>query len=329
MSSANVFCGRGNCRPVVLIQIDRATPRRSPAAQMPVMKEMRDVFRRVNSGLHDFRLTRLRWAVMLIAVFSSLFCLSQQPESTPDGQTIIKRSVQANDRDWQLAPDYNYFETDRGEDGKTLTYDVMMILGSPYQRLVAVKGEPLSPERQQQEQRKLEQVIAARSKESPRQRAQRIARYEKERKRDHLMMEQLTKAFDFTLEGTQKLGPHEVYHLKATPRPGYQPPNVQAKTLTGMEGQLWVDTRNYQWVKVEAVVIHPVSIEGFLARVEPGTRFELENTEVAEGLWLPKHFAMKANAKILLLFSHREQQDQNFFDYKRAQPTQALSSADK
>ena len=50
---------------------------------------------------------------------------------------------------------------------------------------------------------------------------------------------------------------------------------------------------------------------------------------VAEGLWLPKHFAMKADAKILLLFSHREQQDQNFFDYKRAEPIQALSSADK
>ena len=223
----------------------------------------------------------------MLAVFSSLFALSQQPESPPDVQTIIERSVQANDRDWQLAPKYSYFETDRSDDGKTMTYEVMMILGSPYQRPVAVNGEPLSPERQQEEQQKLEQVIAARSKESPRQRAQRIARYEKERKRDHLMMEQFTKAFDFTLEGMQKLGSHEVYHLKATPRPGYQPPNVQTKTLTGMEGQLWVDTTHYQWVKVEAVVIHPVSIEGFLARVEPGTRFELENTQVAEGRGCP------------------------------------------
>ena len=293
------------------------------------MEDARNLIRSVSSGLHHFQLPRLRWAVMLLAVFASLCALGQQPESPPDVQTIIKRSVQANDRDWQHAPEYTYFETDRGEDGKTMTYEVMMILGSPYQRLVAVHGEPLSPEQQQEEQQKLEQVIAARSKESPRQKAQRIAKYEKERKRDHLMMEQLTKAFDFTLDGTQKLGSHEVYHLKATPRPGYQPPNVQTKTLTGMEGQLWVDTKNYQWVKVQAVVIHPVSIEGFLARVEPGTRFELENTPVAEGLWLPKHFEMKADAKILLLFSHHEKQDQKFFDYKRAEPIQALSSADK
>ena len=38
---------------------------------------------------------------------------------------------------------------------------------------------------------------------------------------------------------------------------------------------------------------------------------------------------MKANAKILLLFSHREKQDQKFFDYRRTEPIQALSSADK
>jgi hypothetical protein len=294
------------------------------------MEDMRALIRNdVSSGPQNFRLLRLRWAVILLAVFNCLFALGQQSESPPDVQTIIARSVQANDRDWQHAPEYTYFETDRGEDGKTVTYEVMMILGSPYQRQVAFHGEPLSPEQQQEEQRKLEQVIAARGKESPRQRAQRVARYEKERKRDHLMMDQLTKAFDFTLEGTQKLGPYEVYHLKARPRPGYQPPNAQTKVLLGMEGQLWVDTKNYQWVKVEATVIHPVSIDGFLARVEPGTRFELENTPIAEGLWLPRHFEMKADAKVLMLFNHHEQQDQKFFDYRKAEPNQAVSSANK
>jgi hypothetical protein len=245
-----------------------------------------------------------------------------------DVHTIIARSVQANNVNWQRAPEYNYLETDRDDTGTgTKTYQVMMILGSPYERLVAINGEPLSADQAQVEQRKMEQAIAARSHESPRQRAQRIARYEKERKRDHLLIEQLTNAFDFTLQGTQELGPYEVYCLKATPRPGYQPPVVQAKVLTGMEGRLWIDTKNYQWVKVEATVIHPVSIEGFLARVEPGTHFELEYAHVAEDLWLPKHFAMKANAKIVLLFNHHEQQDQTFFDYRKAELHPDLSSS--
>ena len=147
--------------------------------------------------------TRLRWAVMCLAVFLPLFAFG---EESPDVHTIIERSVQANNADWQKAPEFDYFETDRDAEG-TKTYHVTMILGSPYERLVAVNEYALPVDEQQAEQHKLEQTIAIRSNESPRQREQRIAKYEKERKRDHLMMEQLTEAFDFTLQGTRKLGP--------------------------------------------------------------------------------------------------------------------------
>ena len=112
------------------------------------------------------------------------------------------------------------------------------------------------------------------------------------------MMEQLTKALDFKLAGEQKLGAQDVYVLKATPHPGYEPPNNEAKVLTGMEGKLWIDKQTFQWLKVEATVIRPVSIGGFLAEVEPGTHFELEKMPVAGNIWLPKHFAMKSQAKI-------------------------------
>jgi len=44
--------------------------------------------------------------------------------------------VEANERDWQAAPKYNYFERDQIGAG-TKTYQVLMILGSPYHRLVA------------------------------------------------------------------------------------------------------------------------------------------------------------------------------------------------
>jgi hypothetical protein len=71
-------------------------------------------------------------------------------------------------------------------------------------------------------------------------------------------------------------------------------------------------------VKVTAKVIRPVSIEGFLARVEPGTRFELQKMPVGDGIWLPKHFAMKSQAKILRLFSRSSQEDDTFSNYHKA-----------
>jgi hypothetical protein len=235
-----------------------------------------------------------------------------------DVQTIILRSVQANERDWQAAPDYDHYETDQEDGNPPQTYEVVMILGSPYKRLVAVNGKTLTPDQQASEQRKMQQTVARRRAETPQQRAQRIAQWQKDRARDHLLMEQLTKAFDFKLLGQQRLGPYQVYTLKATPHPGYKPPNMQAQVLVGMEGKLWIDTQSFQWVKVQAKVIHPVSIEGFLATVEPGTQFKLEKIPVGDGVWEPSHFSMKSQAKVFFFFNHRSQENDVYFGYRKA-----------
>ncbi|PYX54285.1 MAG: hypothetical protein DMG76_22350 [Acidobacteria bacterium] len=43
---------------------------------------------------------------------------------------IIQRSVEPNQRDWDTAPQFDYFERDRGNSGSK-TYEEIMILGSP------------------------------------------------------------------------------------------------------------------------------------------------------------------------------------------------------
>ena len=243
-----------------------------------------------------------------------------------DVQSIIQRSVEANEKDWAAAPNYDNYETDQEDGDPPQTFEIRMILGSPYKRLVAVNGQELSPEQQQAEKHKLEQAIAQRRAETPAQRARRIAKWEKDRKRDHLMMDQLTEAFNFKLLSRQRLGPYQVYVLKATPRKDYKPPNMQAQVLTGMEGKLWIDTQTFQWVKVQAKVIRPVSISGFLATVLPGTRFELEKAPVGDGIWEPAHFSMKSQAKVFFLFNHRSQENDEYFGYRKSGGQQAVAN---
>jgi hypothetical protein len=261
----------------------------------------------------------IKLVILVVAMAVASFAQS-------DASTIIERSVEANAADWKVAPDYDFVERDRQPRGATKTYDELMILGSPYERLVAVNGKPLSPAQETGEQQKLDATADERKNEPQQERGKRIARYEKDRRGDQLLMEQLTKALDFKLVGEQKLGEHEVYMLKATPRPGYKPPNTEAKVLTGMEGELWIDKKTFQWVKVEATVIHPVSIAGFLAEVEPGTRFELEKMPVEDNLWLPKHFAMKSRAKVLFLFTRKSQVDETYTGYHKTAPIQAIAT---
>jgi hypothetical protein len=244
-----------------------------------------------------------------------MFLLSWQSNaSIPDPSSIIQRSVEANQRDWTAAPQFNYRERKTADDG-TRTYAELMIDGSSYERLIAINGRPLDRDKEAEEVRKLQKVTAERKNESADDRRRRIAKYEAGRKRDHLLMEQLTKAFVFTFGGEETIDGRRVYVLHATPRPGYKPPNRDSTVLTGMNGTLWIDTETCQWVKVEAHVVRPVSIAGFAAKVEPGTEFQLEKMPVAPGIWLPSHFAMKAHARVLFFFHHHDQEDDTFFDY--------------
>lgn len=256
-----------------------------------------------------------------VALAIVLLMLAAVSSAQISARTIIERSMEANSVDWKAAPGYDCFERDREPGGGTKAFEDLMIFESPYQRLIAVNGKPLSPGQQAEQQQKLNAVIVERRDESERDRAKRVADYEKDRDRDHLLMAQLAKAFRFVLVGEQTLDGHDVYVLKAVPRPDYQPPNMEAEALRGMQGRLWIDKKTFQWVKVEAQVTRRVSIEGFLAEVEPGTRFELEKMPVQEGVWLPKHYAMRANAKVLFLFRHKSEEEESYYGCRERMPT--------
>jgi hypothetical protein len=259
-------------------------------------------------------------------VFASLLLPRSGPALPVNVEQVIQRSVEANRRDWMAAPHYSYREQDSRPNGGSKNYQVTMILGSPYNRLVAIDGEPLSPAAQRRQEQLLKATTAHRGTESPSQRAARTAEYQKERRRDRLFLDQLTAAFNFKLTGREQLNHRETYVLKAVPKPGYQPPVFEARVLKGMQGTLWIDAATGQWVRVEAQVIHPVYIAGFLARVDPGTRFELEYAPVDDGIWLPTHFAMHSRAKVLLLLTRRKSADQSYSDYQRIGPADADQS---
>jgi hypothetical protein len=246
----------------------------------------------------------------------------------PSVEQIIEKSVAANQADFKAAVDFNWVETDKtGRSSKTSV--VTMIAGTPYYRLIAINGRPLSPAQEAQQEKKQQQVIAQRRAETPEQRRERIENFDKERQRDNAMMEQLTKAFDFTMLGQHRVHGFNVYVLKATPRPGYKPPSMELEVLPGMHGELWIDQKSFHWVKVMAQVIHPVSIAGFLAEVEPGTRFELENLPVGDGsTWQPSHFSMRSNAKVFHLFTRESSEDDTYSDYRPVSTSSANTARD-
>jgi hypothetical protein len=254
------------------------------------------------------------------ALFAVTPALAVRPLSPAE---IVRRSLAVQNADWKAQPDFNFTQTERDDGGPANTYRVRMILGSRYRELIAVNGQPLAPDQRADQERELRVEIAKRERETPAERARRVTRYDATRKEENVMLRQMAVAFDFHLAGEQSIGGHMTWVFDATPRPGYRPPNQRAKVLTGMRGRLWVAKDGYHWAKVEADVVNPVTFEGFLARVDPGTRFEMENTRVAPGVWLTSHFSMNVTARILGLIPHDSQETDAFRDYRPAGPTLA------
>jgi hypothetical protein len=220
-------------------------------------------------------------------------------DSPPNPQEIIQRSVEGNQVSWKEAETYSFTEREvksKDDSVETVrTYDVLMIQGSPYNKLIAENDIPLSSERQVVEARKFEQELYKRQHETREERDQRIAKYSKGRDQDHDLLREMAGALDYTVVGDENLDGHDVWVLDAASTPGYKPKNREAKILTGMVGKLWIDKETYQWLKVAAQVIKPVSFLGFIAKVGPGTSFVLEQ-EAVSGNLLPKHFSMKVKA---------------------------------
>ena len=247
--------------------------------------------------------------------------------STPDVPEIMRRSVENVQEDWSQAPKYSFVERDveakKNAQPTIRSYEVVMIDGSPYRRLIAVDDKPISAGEQAEEERKLHEEVQRRQHESDRERSKRVEKYLRQRHQDHAMFSALVNAFDFQMMGQETVDGHDCWLLDATPKPGYQPTSRETKVLAGMRGQLWVDKSSDQWVKVEAQVVKPVSLFGFLARVGAGTRFMLEQQPVSGNLWLPKRFSMRVNASALGFINEDSMDDETYRDYRPMSQTSA------
>ena len=269
---------------------------------------------------------RLRALVCIAAGITSAGIVDAALPTQLNVTDIVHRSVAANTADWRAQPQFGYRErtatykvNSDGEVGarQLKTYEVMMIGGSPYNRLVSVNGKPLSPAQDRDEQRKLKQELRARESESASQRKVRMAKFHQDRSEERLLMNQMVDAFKFKLAGEQRVNGYDCYVLDAQPDPDYQPPVEKARVLEGMKGRLYVDRHNYHWVKVEAEVTSPVNFGFFVAKVKPGTKFELVQSPVG-GVWLPKQFSQSVNASVLGFYGLRNHEEDTYSDYHHA-----------
>ena len=273
------------------------------------------------------------YRALLLALATAGFIRAAASAVAPNAEQIIRKSVDAIKRDWEQTPKYSYLERDvdskRHSPPIIKTYRVLVIDGSPYNLVTAINDRPLSPSQQGEEQRRLQREIEKRQNESKRERGKRIAKYDRDRLHDHMMLQEMVNAFQFHLTGEAKVDGRSCWVLDALPRLGYIATNHEGQVLKGMKGRLWIDQATNQWVKVHAEVVKPVSFYGFLAKVGPGTEFDLEQAPMVDNVWMPTRFEVRVNSTALGFFNIRSTEYDTYRDYQPMPEASALLQSTK
>ncbi len=254
-----------------------------------------------------------------------LACLTVLALAADNPVDIVRRSLDRDNRNWERAKDYTFQETSTqrqydtaGKVKKTesTTHDITILYGRPLPRLVQKNGKPLTPKEKTKEDERVDQELEKRRRASEDENSKERKKYEQRRAEQRKFLDEIPQAFDFTLKGTENFGGHPAWIITAEPKPGFRPHDARAKFLSKMRGKLWIDQKEYQWVRVEAETTDNISFGWFLARLGPGALLRFEQQRVNDEVWLPSRGFIKLDARALWK-TLRGEIDIEYRDYRK------------
>jgi len=266
----------------------------------------------------------VRVLLVMLAASTALFAQSggssldksQNRASVPDTREIVGQSIAAAERSWQARDQYTYMERDEDRRldslGKVKSENVdvtkmILVNGVRFGQLIEHNGQLPSAEELRKRDEDFEKLKHETSEE-------RVARLRKDQE-NRSFLDELLQAFNFQLVGEEVAEGRPAYVFQATPHAGYRPRGKYGKMLSKVEGKLWVDKKDFGWIKVDGQVTQSFSMGLFVARVQRGSHIILEQKCVGDGVWVPKRLEVRASARVLFLKSLDIQRILSYSDY--------------
>ena len=245
---------------------------------------------------------------------------AQEP---PDVMSLIRKAVENDNANDKKAREYMFVERaeNRKKDGKGFkteieTREVFYLYGDEVKRLVAKDDKPLSEKDARKEEERIAKLVEKKKNLSESDRRKHEEKARKDREEERKFLDEVAQAYDFRLQGLEIVTGREAWAISGEPRRDFHPRSKGAKVLPKIRFKAWIDKEETEWVKVEAEVIDNITFGLFLAKLEKGAHFTLEQARVNDELWLPQHVNVVADAR--LLFKHFDiSSDIRYRDYRK------------
>ena len=198
----------------------------------------------------------------------------------------------------------------------------------PVMKLISENGVPLSGERATKEQKRVEEEFekAERDKDKNRQKSERLRAERRKKKNaqakqgegdDDVDISQFLKIHEFVSPRRERFRDRDAVVFDFRPRPGFKPGNRQEDLISKLVGVAWIDPRDKQVMRLEARLAEGFKMAGgLLVNLRPGAALVMEQTRMAEGLWLPRMAQINLSVKVLLFGGGDYNQTIESSDYK-------------
>jgi hypothetical protein len=249
----------------------------------------------------------------------------------------LLREVSRNQDDLEKRfTEYSFLqkETDREINSKgeltketVKVYEVFPIANrEPVMKLTSENGVTLIGERATKEQKRVEEEFAKAERDSDKnmEKADK-RRAEQQRKKaangkeadEDVEISQFLKIHEFVSPRRERFRDRDAVVFDFRARPGFKSSNRQEDLISKLIGVVWIDPADKQVIRLEAKLAEGFKMAGgLLVNLRPGAAMVMEQTRVAEGLWLPRLAQINLSVKVLLFGGGDYNKTIEWTDYK-------------
>jgi hypothetical protein len=201
-----------------------------------------------------------------------------------------------------------YKESEKG----TSTKEIVQTKDGSVARLLSINGKPLTQVQEQAEIARLQRLL-----EQPEIQEHRRKREQEDADRANKMVKIMPQAFLYTYRGTVQGPSGPAVKLSFQPNPGYEPPDIETRVVTGIAGELWIDKAQERMVRLDAHLFTGVDFGwGIVGRLYKGGSIRIENTDVGNGNWQLVNMKLDLLGKALMLKTLTFRMTENATDFQ-------------
>ena len=255
---------------------------------------------------------RFKFCGMLALVFAF-----SAPLYAQDSKALVAKAVKS-----ELAADANDHSLWRYRDEQREANKVSIVVNTrqgSVKRLIEKNGQPLSQGATQAEDSRLQDFIHDPAK---------LAKQRRDAEHDDRNATALLKMLPEAFIWTPKAHGAETLTLHFEPDPNFNPPDMQSRVLSAMNGDLVINEKQQRIQEISGKLTRDVTIGwGLLGRLHQGGTFRVLRREIAPTVWEITETHVHIEGKALLFKNIGQQQDEIQTDFTPVPASTTLEQA--